>query len=65
MVQIVKCKNCQNSKIGFGHKFIELNFKTTKRCCEHCNNTNQECDYLFFCSEACFQEWLLNDYLKD
>lgn len=61
MMQIIKCKNCGNSHVGFDKTFVNVEFKTNIRCCDHCNNIREEIKSIFYCSVECYHNSLKND----
>jgi hypothetical protein len=57
-MQIVHCKNCNESTIGFGTTSVNVTFKKHKQPCDKCNHTDTEEQNHFFCSDTCFFDYI-------
>lgn len=64
MMQIIHCKNCGQSNIGFGNTCVNVEYKTHYKTCEHCNNTRTDTKSDFFCSIKCFEEYMRKELDK-
>jgi hypothetical protein len=63
MLQIISCKYCGKTDIGFNNTCVTVNFCLTKppcNCCNHCPPAEEKSD--FFCSEKCFKDYYLSQW---
>ena len=57
MVQIIKCKLCDNSNIKFGT--VSVNVELSKGFyCDTCNKSDIRKQSYFFCSDICFLTYM-------
>lgn len=61
MMQIISCKQCGKSNIGFGETTVTVNYSTITQCCEICHSTKNEEISNYFCSERCFEAYYIHD----
>ena len=60
MMQVIPCKQCGQTHIGFGKTHVEVNYKTSDYC-EYCKNSEIKTISNFFCSVKCFEEFYIHD----
>lgn len=65
MIQIINCKNCFKSDIGFGNIYVDLTFKKNTLCCDKCNNIKSVSQGMYFCSIYCFKDYVTNNEIAD
>ena len=63
-MQVIGCKNCGNSHVGFGNICVDLTFTKHVRCCESCNNIRTDSQYFYFCSLKCLKEYMIKHDLE-
>ncbi len=58
MMQVIKCKYCGNSHIGFGLNQISVDVIFTKnKLCNECHKIESDKVSNFFCSVKCFRDF--------
>ena len=65
MMQIIRCRNCNESSVPFGQVSVNVVFSKSVRCCESCNSTRESKIPVFFCSPQCVEEFLEKNKFQD
>ena len=56
MLQIIGCKKCGKSDIGFNKTYVNIDFKKSIYC-DKCRKVETKIETNFFCSVNCFREY--------